>query len=41
MYELPSLEGVDEILVNQDTVEHKSAPIKIYAQKALETKARS
>lgn len=41
MYELPSLEGVDEILVNQDTVEHKSAPIKIYVQKALETKARS
>lgn len=41
MYELPSLEGVDEILVNQDTVEHKSAPIKIYAQKALESKARS
>jgi ATP-dependent Clp protease ATP-binding subunit ClpX len=41
MYELPSLEGVDEILVNQDTVENKTEPMKIYAQKALETKARN
>lgn len=40
MYELPSLENVDEILINQDTVDNKAEPMKIYAQKSAETKAR-
>lgn len=39
MYELPSLPNVEEIVVNQETVEKKLFPLKIYAQKSAETKA--
>lgn len=39
MYELPSLSRVDEIVINQETVEKKLPPLKIYAQKSAETKA--
>lgn len=39
MYELPSLSNVEEIVVNQETVEKRLLPLKIYAQKSAETKA--
>jgi ATP-dependent Clp protease ATP-binding subunit ClpX len=41
MYELPSFEGVDKIVVNQETIEHKKDPLKIYGTKAVGKKAGS
>ena len=41
MYDLPSLENVDEILINQETVDNKAQPIKIYGRTPSETKARN
>ena len=33
MFELPTLEGVDEIVVNRETVEHGNRPLMIYADR--------
>ena len=34
MYDLPSLEGVEEVVVNAETVETGSQPLYIYAEKS-------
>ena len=33
MFELPSLEGVEEVVVNREVVEHGSQPLMIYAER--------
>jgi len=33
MFELPALEGVEEIVVNRETIEHGTAPLRIYAER--------
>jgi ATP-dependent Clp protease ATP-binding subunit ClpX len=35
MYDLKALEQVDQIVVNQETVEKRSEPLKIYASKSM------
>jgi len=33
MFELPALEGVEEIVVNRETIEHGTAPLRIYGER--------
>ncbi|MFP4360752.1 MAG: ATP-dependent Clp protease ATP-binding subunit ClpX [Alphaproteobacteria bacterium] len=33
MFELPALEGVEEIVVNRETIDHGTAPLRIYAER--------
>jgi ATP-dependent Clp protease ATP-binding subunit ClpX len=33
MYDLPSLEGVDEVVVNREVVEGRAQPLYIYAER--------
>jgi ATP-dependent Clp protease ATP-binding subunit ClpX len=33
MFELPSLEGVEEVVINQEVVEGRSRPLYIYADR--------
>jgi len=33
MFELPALEGVEEIVVNRETIEHGAAPLRIYGER--------
>jgi ATP-dependent Clp protease ATP-binding subunit ClpX len=39
MYELPNLEGVQEVVVNAETVEGRSRPLHIYSERYSETAA--
>ena len=41
MYELPGLEGVDEIVVNREVVEGRATPLYSYSEPAKETKTAS
>ena len=34
MFELPSLEGVEEVVISKDVVEGTAQPLKIYADRA-------
>ncbi|TVQ30982.1 MAG: ATP-dependent Clp protease ATP-binding subunit ClpX, partial [Geminicoccaceae bacterium] len=33
MFDLPGLDGVEEVVINKEAVEGKSAPLKIYAER--------
>ena len=41
MFELPSLEGVSEVVVNEDTIDRDSDPLMIYADKSEEPASAS
>jgi ATP-dependent Clp protease ATP-binding subunit ClpX len=34
MFELPALEGVEEVVVNRETIEQSTAPLRIYAERS-------
>jgi ATP-dependent Clp protease ATP-binding subunit ClpX len=36
MFELPSMEGVDEIMIDKDVVEGRKEPIRVFAKKVKE-----
>jgi ATP-dependent protease Clp ATPase subunit len=33
MYEVPDMEGIEEVVVNKDTVVEKKAPVYVFADK--------
>jgi ATP-dependent Clp protease ATP-binding subunit ClpX len=39
MFDLPSMDGVDEVMIDKDVVEGRKDPIRIYAKKAAEDAA--
>ena len=39
MFDLPSMEGVDEVVVDKDVVEGSKEPVRVYAEKSAETAA--
>jgi ATP-dependent Clp protease ATP-binding subunit ClpX len=41
MYELPGLEGVEQVVIGPEAVESKSRPLFIYADREEETKSAS
>ena len=41
MYELPGLEGVEQIVIGPEAVENKARPLFIYAEREDETKTAS
>ena len=41
MFELPSLEGVSEVVVNEDTIDRESDPLLIYVDKSEEPASAS
>jgi ATP-dependent Clp protease ATP-binding subunit ClpX len=34
MFDLPSMDGVDEVLIDRDVVEGRKDPVRVYAEKA-------
>jgi ATP-dependent Clp protease ATP-binding subunit ClpX len=34
MFDLPSMDGVDEVLIDKDVVEGRKEPVRVYAEKA-------
>jgi ATP-dependent Clp protease ATP-binding subunit ClpX len=34
MFDLPSMDGVDEVLIDKDVVEGRKDPVRVYAEKA-------
>jgi ATP-dependent Clp protease ATP-binding subunit ClpX len=36
MFDLPSLDGVDEIVIDKDVVEGRKEPVKVFAKKTKE-----
>ena len=41
MYELPGLEGVEQVVIGPEAVENKARPLFIYAEREDETKTAS
>ena len=39
MFDLPSLDGVDEVMIDKDVVEGRKDPVRVYAKKAAEDAA--
>jgi ATP-dependent Clp protease ATP-binding subunit ClpX len=39
MFDLPSMDGVDEVMIDKDVVEGRKDPVRIYAKKAAEDAA--
>jgi ATP-dependent Clp protease ATP-binding subunit ClpX len=39
MFDLPSMDGVDEVMIDKDVVEGRKEPVRIYAKKAAEDAA--
>ena len=39
MYELPSYEGIEEVIINKDVVDHQKPPMTIHAQRLTENTA--
>jgi ATP-dependent Clp protease ATP-binding subunit ClpX len=39
MYELPSLESVEEIVINKEVVEGRAEPLHIYSERREESEA--
>ena len=39
MFDLPSMDGVDEVMIDKDVVEGRKDPVRVYAQKAAEDAA--
>jgi len=39
MFDLPGLDGVEEVVINQDTVDEGAAPMFIYSDRAAEEEA--
>ncbi|HJO65548.1 MAG TPA: ATP-dependent Clp protease ATP-binding subunit ClpX, partial [Sphingomonas sanguinis] len=37
MFDLPGMDGVDEVMVDKDVVEGRKEPIRVYAEKAKKT----
>jgi ATP-dependent Clp protease ATP-binding subunit ClpX len=33
MFDLPSMDGVDEVMIDKDVVEGRKDPIRVYAEK--------
>jgi ATP-dependent Clp protease ATP-binding subunit ClpX len=39
MFDLPTMDGVDEVMIDKDVVEGRKDPVRVYAQKAAEDAA--
>ena len=39
MFDLPSMDGVDEVMIDKDVVEGRKDPIRVYAEKQGESAA--
>jgi ATP-dependent Clp protease ATP-binding subunit ClpX len=39
MFDLPSMDGVDEVMIDKDVVEGRKDPIRVYAEKKAESAA--
>jgi ATP-dependent Clp protease ATP-binding subunit ClpX len=39
MFDLPGLDGVDEVVVDKDVVEGRKDPVRVYAEKQAEDAA--
>ena len=38
MFDLPSMDGVDEVLIDKDVVEGRKDPVRVYAEKRPKTR---
>src|SRR3546814_4325783 len=41
MFDLPSFDGVDEVMIDKDVVEGRKEPVRVFAKKETEGAARS
>jgi ATP-dependent Clp protease ATP-binding subunit ClpX len=39
MFDLPGMEGVDEVMIDKDVIEGRKEPIRVYAEKKAESAA--